>query len=82
MIDLGPAAEDAMVLAFLQAEIDSARFGSIYQAILANSGLDRVSVIDNPDRNSQQLTRPDENYSRLFAGSVPVKLSSLASPLM
>jgi hypothetical protein len=52
MIDLGPANEDDVVLAFLQAEIDSARFGSIYAGILANSGLDRHLVIDNPDRNS------------------------------
>jgi hypothetical protein len=54
MIDLGPANEDDLVLAFLQAEIDSARFGSCYAMILANSGLDRNSVIDHPDRKSQR----------------------------
>jgi len=32
MINLGPATEDDVVLAFLLAEIDSARFGSLYQA--------------------------------------------------
>ena len=54
MINLAPANEDEVVLAFLQAEIDSARFGSMYAAILANSGFDRHSVIDNPHRNSQR----------------------------
>jgi hypothetical protein len=54
LIDLGPAAEDDMVLAFLRAAIDSARFGSTYRGILANSSLDRHSLIDNPDRNSYQ----------------------------
>ena len=54
MTDLGPANEDDVVLAFLQAEIDSARFGSRYATILADSGLDRHLVIDHPDRNSQR----------------------------
>jgi hypothetical protein len=54
MIDLGPATEDDVVLAFLRAEIDSARFGSIYATILANSGLDRQGVIDHPDQNSAE----------------------------
>ena len=52
MIDLGMTTEDDMVLAFLQAEIDSMRFGPRYRAILANLGLDRQSIIDQPDRNS------------------------------
>jgi hypothetical protein len=68
MIDLGTATEDDVVLAFLQAEIDSARFGPIYQATLANSGLDRASVIDNPDRNSQQANQIRRQLLRLVRG--------------
>lgn len=56
MIDLGPANENDVVLAFLQAEIDSAR-GSIYATILANSGLDRHLLIDQPDRTSSRDNR-------------------------
>jgi hypothetical protein len=59
MIDLGRANEDDVVLAFLQAEIDSARFGSSYASILANSGLSRHLLIDQPDRAS-----PRDNSSR------------------
>jgi hypothetical protein len=53
MRELGPAAERDMVLAFLQAEIDSARFGQTYATILSNSGLQRSSIIDNPDMQSE-----------------------------
>jgi hypothetical protein len=68
MINLGPATEDDVVLAFLQAEIDSARFGSTYQAILVNSRLDRGSVIDNPDRNSQQANQIRRELLTLVRG--------------
>ena len=77
MIDLGPANEDEVVLAFLQAEIDSARFGSCYATILFNSGLDRHSMIDNPDRNSPrdnsirgELLRHVRRVGPINAGSV------------
>jgi hypothetical protein len=49
---LDQVAEDEMVLAFLQAEIDSARFGHIYRQILVNSRLQRESLIDHPDKRS------------------------------
>jgi hypothetical protein len=54
VIMTSPATEDEMVLAFLKAEIDSPRFGSRYRTILANSGLDRRSVIENADLRSEQ----------------------------
>jgi len=41
-----------VALAFLQAEIDSARYGCHYSKILANSGIRRQSLIDQPDRQS------------------------------
>src|SRR2546423_587358 len=50
--------EDEMVLAFLQGEIDSPRFGHLYSQILTASDLDR-SVIDHPD-----LQSPGENHIR------------------
>ena len=46
-----------MVLAFLQSELDSASFGHIYVAILANSRLQRETLIDRPDRLSVQENR-------------------------
>ncbi len=57
MRDLGPATEDAIVLAFVQAEIDSARFGAHYAAFLSNSGLERVSIIDRPNLQSDRENR-------------------------
>jgi hypothetical protein len=68
MIDLGPATEDDVVLAFLQAEIDSVRFGSCYATILANSGLDRHSVIDHPDRSSPQANSIRRELLNLVRG--------------
>ena len=58
MIELGPATEDEMILAFLQGEIDSPRFGNAYNVILRNSGLDRTAIA-GPDLQSAR-----ENYIR------------------
>lgn len=58
MMDIAGANEDDVVLAFLKAEIDSARFGMHYAAHLAALGLDR-KLIDNADRTS-----PQENFIR------------------
>jgi hypothetical protein len=52
VLELRPATLDQMVLAFLRAEIDSERFGSCYQAPLAQSGFDRRTLIDSPDLHS------------------------------
>jgi hypothetical protein len=78
MIEIGPATENEMVLAFLQAEIDSTRFGSTYAAILANFGIDRRLLIDRAELNSAQdnwarkellkLVRGYRNDSLLFRG--------------
>jgi hypothetical protein len=46
-----------MVLAFVQAEIDSARFGPRYAAILSNSGLERSSIVDEPNLQSDTENR-------------------------
>jgi hypothetical protein len=67
MIDLGAATEDDVVLAFLKAEIDSARFGSAYATILANAGLDR-RLIDHPDRSSPQANSIRRELLRLVRG--------------
>lgn len=60
MIELGSATEDEMVLAFLQGEIDSPRFGPIYQSNLAQNELNRAAIVDQPD-----ITRADHNQIRL-----------------
>ncbi|HSZ03421.1 MAG TPA: hypothetical protein VK788_28255 [Terriglobales bacterium] len=52
MLELRSATPEEMVLAFLKAEIDSERFGSSYQATLAQSGFDRCTLIDSPDLHS------------------------------
>lgn len=52
MRDLGPATEDDIVVAFVQAEIDSVRFGQYYAAFLSSRGLERFSIIDRPNLQS------------------------------
>jgi hypothetical protein len=59
VIEIGSATESEMVLAFLQAEIDSSRFGPTYKGILSNSGINRESLIDRADLNSTK-----DNWTR------------------
>lgn len=78
MFEVGKATENEMVLAFLQAEIDSTRFGPTYAAVLANSGINRRLLIDRGNLNSLQdnwtrkellkLVRGYGNDSLLFRG--------------
>jgi hypothetical protein len=52
MIELGPATEDEMVLAFLRAEVESSRFGGPYQNCfdqLEKLGIDQKLLLDNAD---------------------------------
>ena len=51
MIDNGPATEEEMILAFLQAELPSPRFGKIYGECLRRVGLG-PEIITNPDLNN------------------------------
>jgi hypothetical protein len=67
MKELGPATDNDMVLAFLQAEIDSTRFGGYYSQILSNSSLDR-SLIDKPDMQSAQDNRVRRQLLKLVRG--------------
>ena len=48
MIELGPATEDQVVCAFLQAEIESSRYKGNITHLLSGFGLPR-SIIDAPD---------------------------------
>ncbi len=59
MIERGSATEHEMVWAFLQAEIDSPRFGPTYQDILTQSQLTRKNLIDEAD-----LANTRDNYIR------------------
>jgi hypothetical protein len=77
MIELGPVTEDDMVLAFLQAEIDSPRYGALYSSFLSKDRLDRRSIIDHPNLQSAEdnwirkgLLRGVRGYSdaALFTG--------------
>jgi hypothetical protein len=49
MKELGAASENEVVLAFLQAEIDSPKWGPLYSHALHERNLDRVSLIDAAD---------------------------------
>jgi hypothetical protein len=57
MIEVRPATADEMVLAFLQAEIDSPRFGPNLRGWLAHHSLDRATLIDNGLVNDPEQSR-------------------------
>jgi hypothetical protein len=59
MIELGPCAEYEMVVEFLRAEIDSARFGPHIKAALTQAQLNRTQLIDQAD-----LTNITDNQNR------------------
>lgn len=57
MIELGPATENDMVLAFLRAEVESPRFGAIYSQCLDRLnafGITRERLIENADVDSSR----------------------------
>jgi len=57
MTDLGLATEADMVLAFIKAEVDSVRFGALYQNCfdqLKPYGFDRGALVDGADIHSAQ----------------------------
>ena len=58
MIDRRAASEDEMIVAFLQAEVDSPRYSKFVSAVLAQEGLTR-RIIDQPN-----LFEPTENEAR------------------
>ena len=49
MLELGPAEETEVVLAFLKAEVEASRHGQALQHWLARSGSTREELIDNAD---------------------------------
>jgi hypothetical protein len=59
MRTLANAAENEMILAFLQAEIDSPRYGALYNRVLMHNHLNRSGLIDKPD-----LCNAEENHYR------------------
>ena len=57
MIELGPATEHQMVLAFLRAEIESPRFSQLYRQCLdqlQQFGVNRETLLDDPDLASSR----------------------------
>lgn len=55
MIELGPATENEMVLAFLQAEVDSPRFGLPFPSVfeqLQRFGITKQTLLEIPDLDS------------------------------
>jgi len=57
MLELGPASEDQIVLAFVQAEIESPRWRPHYLTSLKMRGLDRGLVIDAADLTDAQANQ-------------------------
>jgi hypothetical protein len=57
MLELGAASEDDVVLAFVQAEIDSPIWGPCYQAEMRARGLDRASLIGTGDARANRSRR-------------------------
>jgi hypothetical protein len=49
MIERGSTTADEMVLAFLQAEVDSPRYRDYYALALTKIGATRATLIDNAD---------------------------------
>src|SRR5947209_2105215 len=49
MLELGPAEEKEVVLAFLKAEVEATRYGQTVEHWLARSGFTREQLIDNAD---------------------------------
>ena len=60
MLELGPAQECEMILAFLKAEVDSSRFGNTVNAWIAAKHFTRNELIENAD-----LSDPQQNQARL-----------------
>jgi hypothetical protein len=57
MIELGPATENQMVLAFLRAEVDSPQFGQFYKHCLDQLqalGITRKALLDSADLDSSR----------------------------
>lgn len=55
MIEIRVASADEVEMAFLRAEVDSARWGRMYSGAIARSGESRESLVDNGDLgNSRQ----------------------------
>jgi hypothetical protein len=47
MVELGPAAENEMILAFLKAEVESSRFHERVEYGIAATGITRTELLDN-----------------------------------
>jgi len=61
MIELGPATEHEMILAFLKAEVDASRYRDIVQQCLEKLRFTRQELIDEPSLSDQR-----QNQARLW----------------
>jgi hypothetical protein len=61
MIEQGPASDDDVALAFLQAEIESPKWGPHYRDAMQARGLDRASLIDAVDLSDARANRNRRN---------------------
>jgi hypothetical protein len=71
MIELGPATEDEMVLAFLRAEVESSRFGRPYQNCfdaLKKFGINQEHLLGEADLHSVQHNSIRKDILRIARG--------------
>jgi hypothetical protein len=68
MIELCPASEDDVVLAFLRAEIDSPTWGPAYRGAMRIRGLSRASLVDAADLSEAKANRDRMNLLAYVRG--------------
>jgi hypothetical protein len=59
MLELGAASEDDVVLAFVQAEVDSPKWAPCYEAALRTRGLDRASLLGTGEAANRRAVLGD-----------------------
>lgn len=68
MIELGPATEHEMILAFLRAEVDASRYRDVVNQCLNVVGYTSVDLIQNGDVSNEQQNRVRKQILQLYRG--------------
>jgi hypothetical protein len=68
MIELGPATEHEMILAFLKAEVDASRYRDTVQRCLEIVGFTRQELIDRPNLSDERQNQARLRILQTFRG--------------